>query len=740
MTKSLTNKTNRKETLDWDENMTEGMRDKWNRFFIHMFDLEELKFPRCVQPGDSIGNPVLIIYSDGSMIAYGTCAYIRWELTNGDFETRLLAAKNRIAPAKQLSVPRLELCGAVLASRLRIFIESEMDFNFEKIVHLTDSMIVRAQIQKESYGFGTFVATRIAEIQQKTDPTEWWWVSTDHNPADLTTRITLPNEIGENSTWQRGPEYLRSPIDMWPIRQDCKIEANQLPDRVGITMTANVQSAQLETDISFEDVKVGNVNDYNKLMKVTSLILSIAKARSFKGMAGAITLSALKRAEVEWIRYAQLQLRSGWKVRFRRLGPYINNEGLIVVGSRMANWLRNTWNSCEFILLPGDCEIATLYVKLVHERDHAGVDVTVAKVRGKFWIPRLRKIVKRIKNQCITCRKRDKQLIGQQMGTLPLERLLPSPAFYYCAVDLFGPFVIKDAVKRRTRGKAYGVLFNCLSSRAVYVDVAEGYDTESFVLVLRRFVSLRGYPRKMRSDPGTQLVATGKELKQMIKGWNWQEIKSFGGSQGMEWEINKSADAPWENGCSEALIKSVKRGLLLAVGSAILTFSELQTVMFETANLVNERPIGMKSDDPNRGSYLCPNDLILGRSSIRVPNGPWSETRNIKLRFALVQQIVDQFWKRWQRDYFLSLIIRQKWHTSKRNLQVGDIVLLQDSNTVRGNWKLAQVSVANPGNDGNVRDVTVRYKNSGSGKEYHGKQDVHVTRSAHRIVLLLPVQ
>jgi hypothetical protein len=56
----------------------------------------------------------------------------------------------------------------------------------------------------------------------------------------------------------------------------------------------------------------------------------------------------------------------------------------------------------------------------------------------------------------------------------------------------------------------------------------------------------------------------------------------------MEWEITKSADAPWENSCSEALIKSVKTCLMLAVGQSIMTFSELQTVMFEVANLLNE--------------------------------------------------------------------------------------------------------------------------------------------------------
>ena len=128
----------------------------------------------------------------------------------------------------------------------------------------------------------------------------------------------------------------------------------------------------------------------------------------------------------------------------------------------------------------------------------------------------------------------------------------------------------------------------------------------------------------------------------------------------MEWEFSKSADAPWENGLSEAMIRLVKRALPLAVGSNILTFAELQTVFFEIANLMNERPIGIKNNDPNNGTYLCPNDLLLGRSSGRVPSGILDESCNINRRWLFVQQIANTFWKKWQRDYFHTLIIRQK--------------------------------------------------------------------------------
>ena len=142
-------------------------------------------------------------------------------------------------------------------------------------------------------------------------------------------------------------------------------------------------------------------------------------------------------------------------------------------------------------------------------------------------------------------------------------------------------------------------------------------------------------------------------------------------TQGLQW-IFSSADAPWQNDASEALIKSIKKAITLAIGESVMTFSELQTVCFETANLVHERPIGRHPTSPDDDSYLCPNDLLLGRSTSRVPSGPFAQTENPRYRFEFIQRIVDNFWRKWTRDYFPSLIIHQRWHTAKRNLKQGD--------------------------------------------------------------------
>ena len=133
----------------WDDPINEILYEKAKSLFKEMFLLEDLELRRCVKPLTAVGNPELVIFADGSNKAYGAVAYIRWELSNGSFSSHLLCSKNSITPIRQMIVSRLELCGAVGASRLRCIIEREMQFKFQRVIHVTDSSIVRAQIRKE---------------------------------------------------------------------------------------------------------------------------------------------------------------------------------------------------------------------------------------------------------------------------------------------------------------------------------------------------------------------------------------------------------------------------------------------------------------------------------------------------------------------------------------------------------------------------------------------------------------
>ena len=722
------------EAYDWDDPISVSLREKWESFFHEMFELEALAFGRCVKPRNCVADPMLIIFSDASTSAYGACAYVRWALSDGQFEANLLIAKNRIAPTKQLTMPRLELCGAVLSSRLRSTVEKHCDWKFSSVIHITDSSIVRAQIQKESYGFGTFVANRIAEVQTRSSPNEWYWTKSENNPADMTTRYCNPKSLHANSVWQKGPKFLKEPIERWPISQTIE---SDLPDRIGIEITCMVSYSDKGEGCQ---VEISRFSRYNKLLRVMARIIASRNQKSLIAISYKPTPALIQEAELYLIKKEQISLGADWEMKYKRLGPSMEN-GVILVGERIATWLRENWNQNKFILMPNDSKLMKLYIQNLHCVDHGGIETTLSKLQHKFWVVGARKLIKAIKNKCVTCKRLEAKTIHQRMGQVIPERLKPAPPFFHSSCDLFGPLSIRDTVKRRTFKKAYGIIFTCIVTRASYVDLSESYDTKGFLTVFRRFTTLRGYPKNIYSDQGTQLMSASKELKDSGPCIDLEKIADSSASNGTTWIFNKSADAPWQNGCSEALIKSVKRSLIIAIGESKLTFGELQTVLFEVANLLNERPIGTKPGvDIELGSYLCPNDLLLGRTSIKAPVDKYMTENGIKNRLEFIERVTNGFWRKWQRDYFPTLLIRQKWHVDKRNVCEGDIVIIQDANSIRGHWRLVQVVAIEASRDGKVRDVTLRHKPQKPGNNYVGQRDVCIKRSVHRLIVLLPIE
>ena len=553
------------------------------------------------------------------------------------------------------------------------------------------------------------------------------------NAADITTRSTDPTDLSASSVWQNGPEYLQRDVSHWPIYQG-KVEGD-VEDKI----VSSVLVKEINPVIDIAKVfSIERFNNTNKLLKVTAMVMEAATTKHFTNIR-INNAEYIRKAEICWIKHEQ-KILTTWQTDLKSLGPELNNDGLIVVGSRLKDAM-NQWGNSLPVFLPRESKYGRLFCLTKHNEHHGGVDDTTARVREHIWMPRIKPIIKQIKKNCVRCRFLEKRLLCQIMSPLPIERLQPSPAFFHTSVDLFGPFYIRDTVKKRTFGKGYGVIFTCLYSRAVQLELAEGYDTKSFMLVLRRFVSLRGYPGTLRSDRGSQLTGASKELKRAVESWNWDSIFTFGEKHNMKWILNKSADAPWENGCSEALIKSTKRCLMQCIGTNRLSFFELQTALFEVASILNERPIGTKTNNPQQGSYLSPNDLLLGRTNASAPVGQWNDCGNDKRRLDTINEIVDHFQRKWIQQYFPTLVVRKKWHTETRNVCVGDIVIVQpDKSEFHGHWRLAQVCSTKEGRDQKVRSVTLRYKQQGHGKLYKGVEDTLIERSVHRLVLILPVE
>ena len=640
-----------------------------------------------------------------------------------------------------------------------------MDLKFEKVYHFTDSEIVKAMVNKASYGFNTFVANRIGEIQQATSPHEWIWINEKINVADILTRGCTPNELDENSIWQNGPQFLQWSEDKWPKGNNEFIGV--LPDQKRTTSAEHGENDEVKgchsshsgkfvamvedkmvtrkVDSLAERININRFSSYTRLLRVTARVCAMYKKRpSFKNVATELSYQQLKEAEMFWVQEAQRTITDlELSHKYLRLSPCKREDGIIVVGRRAEKWMSISYNAEKPILLPYNHAISKLYVTQVHNEQHlcgfSGINATVCKVRLKFWVVRIEQMPKSIKYRCVTCKKMNKLVESQIMGRIPIDRLKPAPAWHSISVDFFGPFETRGEVNKRSRGKAYGVVFTCNLIRAVHIDVSHDYSTDAFLTVLRRFIPIRGSPSIIRSDRGSQLVGANKELKRMIEGLDRPQLQQFGAQSSFEWQFSPG-DAPWQNGCAESMVKAVKKAITAVIGQQVLTNAELITVMFEIANLLNERPIGKRSNDIDDGTYLCPNDLLLGRATTRVPSGPFDSNVTPRKRFRFLQNLVNGFWTKMMKFYFPTLLVQQKWHTSRRNAQRGDIVILQDTNAVRGNWRLGKICEVHTSSDGTVRRVTVEYKNTDDTSDYNGRPWVNVELAIQRLIVVLPAE
>ena len=169
-----------------------------------------MNLPRCLRPPNVVGDPWLVILSDGSDVAHGFVAYIRWLLGDGSPWCRLIMAKYRVAPVNKLSTPQMELNAAVLSKRGRKVIEQEARFQFKRVLQIVDSETVLSMINKTSTRFKVYEGVRLGEIQAATDGDMscWAWMSGKDNIADWLTRGRSLHDIDEESEWWNGPAIL----------------------------------------------------------------------------------------------------------------------------------------------------------------------------------------------------------------------------------------------------------------------------------------------------------------------------------------------------------------------------------------------------------------------------------------------------------------------------------------------------------------------------------------------------
>jgi len=704
--------------LDWDECLTGKLFESWCKWVNEISDLSSYRIDRPLSVNGNYDCLELHVFADGSETAYGSVAYLRF-IHRNFVNVSFLASKSRLTPLSNSTlktVPRIELCSAKLAIELSCKLSGSLDFQINSIYYWSDSITVLRYIKNESLRFQRFVSNKVDFIRNFSEPQQWFYVPSKQNPADLVSRGCSVNNLISSKLWNHGPDFISCYPNNFPSQvYDRSVSETDVEVRRDMVVCTTLESS---TPI---DLLMSSVSNWKLLkiriawmLKFKSVLRNKSSLYNVK-----LRVTDLHEAELVIVKYLQSShygkilscLKDGKCPHkgncLRKLNPFVDRDGLLRVGGRLGK------SDLEYdlkhpIILP-PAPITSLLVEDIHSSvGHLGRENVTNVVRRKYWLVKGSTLIRKVVRDCLICRKQQAKHCEQLMSDLPSVRLATDvKAFTNVGLDFFGPY---NTVHGRRTEKRYGVIFTCLSSRAIHLEVAHSLTTDSFINSLRRFISRRGNVSTIVSDNGTNIVSGNKELRESIGQWNLSVVQNWLKQKCVDWQFNPP-NAPHFGGIFEREIRTIKKVLNALLREQKITFNDeiFCTLLCEVESVLNNRPLTEVSSDPECNEALTPNHLLLFNAGVTLPPGVFTRDDCVsKRQWRRVQYLVNLFWARWRREYVVLLQERNKWQFSDRSLQPGDLVLVTDINLPRNQWPLGRVVTVHNDRKGFVRSATIR--------------------------------
>lgn len=698
-----------KRRVSWDDEISEDMNTKWLQLLENLNSINKISVPRCYGSHLFASKEVeLHGFCDSSEKAFSAVVYLRFSRGRKVY-TSFVSAKTRVAPIKQITIPRLELQAAVMLSRLINSVKENLEINISTIYLWTDSRIVLHWIRSQTKRYKTFVAVRVGEITEITDVSNWHWVSGEDNVADESTREV--NQANE-SQWLTGPTFLKFPKSEWPKETNETIEE--------LEQEMKTETILITTIIDHYLPNIERFSKYERLIRATAWMLRFINNCKKMKINMNLEYSEIEKAEEIYIKYVQSEcfhpeisdLRNKKDIskssRLYTLTPLLDHNGVLRIGGRLEQSKDLTYFQKHPAILDQKHRLTKLLIEYYHVKlNHQGQELIINELRQKFWILRMRSAVRKCKLECLLCKKRKVQPQVPEMGQLPECRLQSFiRPFTITGMDYFGPIVVTIG---RRHEKRYVVLFTCMSIRAIHLEIAHSLDTDSAVMAIRRFVSRRGSPKEIYSDNGTNLRSADRELRDAVKNLDTIKISEYLCSKAITWRFIPPS-SPHMGGSWERLVRSVKDVLKVILKERHPKEEVLQTLIAEAENMVNSRPLTYVSSDALDPESLTPNHFLLHCSNGAAP--PLGESHisdeNARKQWRVSQALADMFWRRWQKEYLVNLNKNTRWYSKKVNIALDDIVIVVDDTLPRNMWPIGKIQRVYEGKDGKIRVVEVK--------------------------------
>ena len=723
--------------MDWNAELNDKQKQELIRLITDAQAISNIPIRRSLYESrpDSLQ---IHIYTDASSKAYGACAYVRYHCEVG-WRSRLLGTKARIMPLKPITIPRLELTAALEGARLyKRICEISQDFAKCPVTLWSDSIATLRWITGTKQ-WPVYIENRVKVIRQMGLNNCYKYVNTKNNPADIISRGAKIKDIANNTFWWNGPKVLCS--------DQTNLADEEYAPAVKETDIPEVEENLLSNTVSLD--WISRFSSWGKLVKVVAYMLRFVhnSKPGAQRKKDVLELTEIKTAQTLMLRLEQqlwfsqeynylLKKSNSGQVptTIIQLDLFLDEDKLLRLNTRL-----------QYSSLPSSAKYPILVshkghlIKLLAEESHrltlhSGVDQTLSHLRLKYWPIKGRRTVKSVLQNCVTC----KRVIGTPFALppppqLPEFRVQSTLPFLNVGVDYAGPVDVKANLTNRKSStlKAYICLFTCSTCGAIHLEMVLDLTAESFVSAFRRFVARRGLPSKIYSDNGTTFVSSAKSIATVISGkTNDNALIDICLKYNISWDFIVPK-ASWWGGFYERMVGLVKRCLRKIVGRALMTYLEFETTLIQIEGVINSRPLTYISEDPLDGEVITPNHLILGRQEHDNQFQCVSEStiETIQTRKEHQNNIIRQFWNKFQKEYLLSLRARNTQKNSHgAEPQEGDVVLMQDQ-LPRSMWRLGLIESLIKGQDGHVRAAELRLPP-------RGQQNTKLTRSIKHLIPL----
>ncbi len=440
-------------------------------------------------------------------------------------------------------------------------------------------------------------------------------------------------ELSRPNRWCQGPSFLIRPPHEWP--EAPAAPGDEDPSELRRSLFCHFISTS--TDCSVPEAS--HYATWSELVEVTTRTLQCEEAdkadqptaRSYQQ---AVSL-LIKQSQLESFLEEYHLLKANKPIpsssRLLVLCPEFDaTDEVIRVGGRLYRAEDLDPNFKHPIVLDPSHGITKLIIQDFDRRlCHPGPECVFAEFRRSYWILRGHEAVRRHQHTCLECQKMRSKPVVSKMADLPPARLrFFKPAFYSTGMDCFGPFQVK--IGRRTE-KRWGIIFKCLTTRAVHLDVVTSIDSDAFLMAVRMFTARRGTPAELCSDQGTNFRGGENELREAFSAIRAELQESLAKHQ-INFLFNPPA-APHFGGVWEREIRSVKAAPSTTIGAQSVPEEVLRTVLIEVEAILNSKPLGYVSADISDVDPITLNHLLMGRPNSSLPQVVYHDSESLSRRW-----------------------------------------------------------------------------------------------------------